>query len=94
MSGNVSFKFEDRIDFTSPTSLETTKSCQCALQEWFHVPPNGSQVLDLLQEVLVKLCEDLPLALHQQMWFQHGGAPADFSLVVREHLHQTFGERW
>ncbi|KAJ4432573.1 hypothetical protein ANN_21196 [Periplaneta americana] len=28
------------------------------------------------------------------MWFQHDGVPAHFSLAIREHLHQTFGERW
>ena len=28
------------------------------------------------------------------MWFQHDGAPAQFSRAVREHLDQTCGERW
>lgn len=54
----------------------------------------GPRYLTFLQEVLVELCEDLPLAIRQQMWYQHDGAPAHFSLAVREHLHQTFGERW
>ncbi|KAJ4437530.1 hypothetical protein ANN_17675 [Periplaneta americana] len=53
-----------------------------------------SKYLTFLQEVMVELCEDLPLSLRQKMWFQHDGAPAHFSFAVHEHLHQTFGERW
>ncbi|KAJ4439731.1 hypothetical protein ANN_07859 [Periplaneta americana] len=54
----------------------------------------GPRYLTLRQEVLVELCEDLTLALRQQIWFQHDGAPAHFSLAIREHLHQTFRKRW
>ncbi|KAJ4447364.1 hypothetical protein ANN_09370 [Periplaneta americana] len=54
----------------------------------------GARYLTFLQGVLLELCEDLPLALRQQMWFQDDSVPAYFSLAVHEHLHQTFGERW
>ncbi|GBN38054.1 hypothetical protein AVEN_196045-1 [Araneus ventricosus] len=28
------------------------------------------------------------------MWFQHDGAPAHFSIDVRNYLNDTFGARW
>lgn len=54
----------------------------------------GAGYLNFLQNTLRDLLDDIPLNQRQQMWFQHDGAPAHFSIVVREHLHGTFGRRW
>lgn len=54
----------------------------------------GVAYLNFLQNTLGDLLDDIPLRLRQQMWFQHDGAPAHFSVDVREHLHRTFDQRW
>jgi Transposase. len=54
----------------------------------------GAAYLNFLQNTLYEFLEDIPLNQRQQMWFQHDGAPAHFSMAVREHLHQTFPHRW
>lgn len=54
----------------------------------------GAAYLNFLQNSMCDLLDDIPLDQRQQMWFQHDGAPAHFSIPVREHLHQTFPHRW
>jgi len=54
----------------------------------------GANYLIFLQEVLPKLLEDVPLNLRRDMWFQHDGCPAHFSLAVRAYLTAVFGDRW
>lgn len=60
------------------------------------MPPrlNGHNYLVFLQQVLPELMEDVPLAIRRVMWFQHDGAPAHFTAEVRNHLTQTFDNRW
>lgn len=45
------------------------------------LPPhlNGNIYWIFLQEMLPQLLEDVPLAIHRIMWFQHNGAPAHFA---------------
>lgn len=62
-----------------------------------HLLPNrltGPIYLTFLQQVLPELLENVPLNIRQEMWLQHDGAPAHFSLVVQDHLNQQFGVRW
>jgi hypothetical protein len=40
-----------------------------------------------LRDVFPELLEEVPLAIRQRMWLQHDGAPAHFSLSVRDHLN-------
>lgn len=60
------------------------------------LPPRltGPIYLNFLEEILPELLEDVPLDIRQQMWLQHDGAPAHFSVAVRAHLNETFGGRW
>ena len=55
---------------------------------------NGNIYCIFLEEVLPELMEDVPLVTRRQMWFQHDGAPAHFSTIVRNYLDQRFNERW
>jgi hypothetical protein len=43
----------------------------------------------LPQHDLPKLLEDIPLAVRVRMWYMHEGAPAHFSLAVRDVLNNT-----
>ena len=36
----------------------------------------------------------MPLHVHQNMWFQHSGAPPHFTHMVGGHLDQRFGLIW
>lgn len=54
----------------------------------------GPIYLTFLQQVLPELLEEVPLGIRQEMWLQHDGAPAHFSLDVRNYLNQVYGERW
>lgn len=60
------------------------------------LPPRltGTNYLDFLRNVLPELFHDLPLNVRQNLWFQHDGAPAHFSLLVREHLNENFRGCW
>ena len=40
------------------------------------------------------LLEDVPLHMHQNMWFQHDGTPPHFSFAVQDNLDQRFGQQW
>ncbi|EFN71217.1 hypothetical protein EAG_05969, partial [Camponotus floridanus] len=55
---------------------------------------NGNIYRIFLEEVLPELMEDVPLVTRRQMWFQHDGASAHFSAIVRNYLDQRFNERW
>ena len=60
----------------------------------YHLPPNvtGDTYLNFLEHVLHVLLEGVPLQVHQNMWFQHDGAPPHFTREVRGHLELTFGQ--
>lgn len=55
---------------------------------------NGENYLNFLRNSLPNLLEDVPLATLGRMWFQHDGAPAHYSAVVREYLDNEFRRRW
>jgi hypothetical protein len=46
-----------------------------------------------LQDVLLVLLEDVPLAVRRDMWLQHDGAPAHFSGQTKQHLN-TVSDRY
>lgn len=54
----------------------------------------GPDYLNFLQNDLPNLLENVPLAIRAHMWFQHDGAPAHSTRVVRQFLDATFPERW
>jgi hypothetical protein len=43
---------------------------------------------------LLKLLEDVPLAVRAQIWYMHDGALAHFSRAVRGVLNNTYHDRW
>lgn len=47
-----------------------------------------------LRNELPGLLEDVPLAVRHDMYFQHDGHPAHFSLRVRNFLNEHFFNRW
>ena len=55
---------------------------------------NGTTYLQFLQNTLPFLMEEISLAIRREIWFQHDGAPAHFSLQVRAHLNRVYGEKW
>ena len=55
---------------------------------------NGNIYRRFLEEDLPILLEEVPLLIRDRMWFMHDGAPAHFSLEVREFLNRTFNNRW
>ena len=55
---------------------------------------NGAAYLEFLQNTFPLLIEEIPLAIRREMWFQHDGAPAHFSLQVRAHLNRVYREKW
>jgi len=50
--------------------------------------------LDFLLNRLFDLLDDVNLADLRLIHFQHDGAPPHFARSVREHLNETFGQRW
>jgi Transposase. len=52
------------------------------------------EYLNFLENHLPELMENVPLNLRQYMWYLHDGAPAHFSVHVREYLHMRFPNRW
>ncbi|CAH1110323.1 unnamed protein product [Psylliodes chrysocephalus] len=54
---------------------------------------DGQSYLHFLEEKLRGLLEDVPIPLRNQMWFMHDGAPAHFSLIVRNHLNTVYPGR-
>lgn len=57
---------------------------------------NGASHTEFLTNTLPELLEDVPIAVRQQMWFQHDGAPAHFSRAARAVLNSPnyFQNRW
>lgn len=55
---------------------------------------NGVSYLNFLTQDLPELLEELPLYLRNNMWYMQDGAPPHFSLDVRQHLNQVFGNKW
>jgi hypothetical protein len=51
----------------------------------------GDIYLTFLQDTLPELLEVVPLKACCEMWFQHDGAPAYCTNVIREYLDETFG---
>lgn len=51
---------------------------------------NGAY-LNFMQNTMYDFLNDILLNQRQQMWFQHDGATAYFSIIVREHLHRWVG---
>jgi len=50
--------------------------------------------LDFLSNHLPPLLESVPLNIRENLFFQQDGAPAHNSIVVRQYLNTTFGNRW
>jgi len=55
---------------------------------------NGPKYRDILENELPILLEDLSLEIRQNMWFQHDGCPAHYSVGAREVLDRDFNGRW
>ncbi|GFT05122.1 uncharacterized protein TNCV_531651 [Trichonephila clavipes] len=55
----------------------------------------GPRYLIFLEQVLPELLDSahVTAATRTSMWFQQDGAPAHFSISVRNHLNETCGER-
>lgn len=60
------------------------------------LPPrlNGPLYLNFLQNDLIDLIDDVPLAVLPRMWYLHDGAPPHFFREVRDHLNNVFPYRW
>ena len=54
---------------------------------------NVAACLEFLQNTLPLLMEEIPLAIRREMWFQHDGAPAHFSLQLRAYLNRVYREK-
>ena len=61
---------------------------------FFPLRLNGETYLQFLRDELHHLTDDVPLDVIQRMWFLHDGAPAHFSLIVRNFLNDRFPQRW
>ncbi|KAJ8870558.1 hypothetical protein PR048_029581 [Dryococelus australis] len=48
---------------------------------FFHLHSRGATYLIILENVLPWFLKNVPLHMHQNMWFQHDGAPPHFSLA-------------
>lgn len=55
---------------------------------------NGDVYLEFLQNDLEDYLDALPLQTVQRMWFQQDGAPAHYSILVRDYLNRRFPRRW
>lgn len=55
---------------------------------------NGRYYRNFLQEELPILLEDVPIGLRNRMWYMHDGAPAHFSVMVRDYLDVVYPNRW
>ena len=54
----------------------------------------GAAYLQFLQTTLPDLLDSVPLAVRRNLWFQHGGAPAHFSVDARAQLIIDYGDQW
>lgn len=55
---------------------------------------NGNEYLRFLENDLPGMLEDVPLLIRQNIWYMHDGAPAHYSIQVRNFLNQNFPNRW
>jgi hypothetical protein len=55
---------------------------------------SGAQYLNFLQETLPILMDDLPLNVHQDMWYQFDGALAHFTRPVHYWLNHNYLGKW
>jgi len=60
----------------------------------FDQPLTGEIYLNFLTNHLPVLLENVPLETRRNMFFQHDGCPAHFSVMVRQFLDRTFPNRW
>jgi len=55
---------------------------------------SGDIYTNFLQDELPTILENVPLQTRQQMYYQHDGAPPNFSQVIRQYLNHKFPNRW
>lgn len=55
---------------------------------------NGRQYANFLQNDLPELLEDIPLHVRRDMFYQHDGASARFSVSARRILNEKFPNSW
>lgn len=54
----------------------------------------GAQCLTFLTDALLEISENFPLAVRQDIIFQHDRFPAHRSAVVVQFLNEQYGEQW
>lgn len=54
----------------------------------------GEMYVNFLRFDLPGLLENVPLLVRRNLWLQHDGCPAHYSLVVRNFLNEYFPDRW
>ncbi|GBM87535.1 hypothetical protein AVEN_21990-1 [Araneus ventricosus] len=59
-----------------------------------HITRGSDDLKEARTDVLLELLQDVPIVIRKRMWFQHDGAPANFSIDVRNYLNATFAVRW
>lgn len=55
---------------------------------------NSARYLQILRNTVSNFCDDLPLNMLPDIWFQLDGAPAHSSYEVYEELNRMFEDRW
>lgn len=55
---------------------------------------NGENYLHFLTTDLNELLDDVPLNTRNKMWFMQDGAPAHYTIQVREFLNEAYPNRW
>lgn len=55
---------------------------------------NGEKYLQLLTGQIIPRIQELAGEVFDNVWFQQDGAPPHYSLTVRNHLDNTFPNRW
>lgn len=54
----------------------------------------GYDYLTFLRNILPELLEEVPIFVRQRMWYQCDGAPAHFSVTVRQFLDEKYPNHW
>ena len=54
----------------------------------------GNEYLQVLRNNVEEVFDDMPLQHRRNAYFIHDGAPAHFSIQVREYLNARFGNNW
>ncbi|CAK1554373.1 unnamed protein product [Leptosia nina] len=54
----------------------------------------GVSYLHFINNELLDILDDIPLADYPRVWFQQDGAPPHVSRPVRQRLGELFGDRW